>query len=559
MFQIWTRLWLMTALPRDHHQKLQNPPIQGISAATANDSADCIRCGGIFSGNHSNDQNNANSCPSPPYAPDTKMSPRNSHRAVALEPRLRQLTQPPPIRSQSAPNKYSHMNISKTTLIKGAFWTIGSFGIAQFLRLAANVVLARLLAPELFGVMQIFYSLRTGADLISDVGIGQNIIYNKNADDPDFYNTAWTLQLVRGILLWLVCCAAAIPFARFYNSPTLSLVMPVSGFYFVLSGISSNSRFRLQKRMKYNTLTVFETLVGIIASGAQVVLAYISPTIWALVFGALAGTTFATIGSHFLIPDVRHRLFISRRYAREIRSFGKWIFVSSIIFFLSTNFDRLYLAKLIPLGVLGVYGMARALSDLSSTLVARLGNSVIFPFVAAHSQMPRVDLHTQLAPIRMKFLLLAGFGFSIYVSVADLAIGILSHQRSHAASWMRPILIIGAWFSIMSNINESTLLGLGMPSYGAAANSAKFAFLLIGLTLSVLRYGVLGGVTVVAFADLFRYVPILVGQIRERFSFFRQDVVATFMVFGLVCFWEWSRWALGFGTSFDNLPLDAAR
>ena len=58
--------------------------------------------------------------------------------------------------------------------------------------------------------MAIVNSLRTGVDLVSDVGISQNIIHNKNADDPRFYNTAWTLQLIRGFVLWVAC--SSLPF-----------------------------------------------------------------------------------------------------------------------------------------------------------------------------------------------------------------------------------------------------------------------------------------------------------------------------------------------------------
>ena len=95
-----------------------------------------------------------------------------------------------------------NMKISRFAVLKGVGWTVGAYGVGQLVRLLTNVVLARLLAPELFGIMVIVNSLRTGVDLISDVGIGQNIVQNKNADKADFYNTAWSLQLVRGLLLW---------------------------------------------------------------------------------------------------------------------------------------------------------------------------------------------------------------------------------------------------------------------------------------------------------------------------------------------------------------------
>jgi len=447
------------------------------------------------------------------------------------------------------------MKISQILLLKGAIWTACIFAVGQMLRLGTNIILARLLAPELFGIMQIVYGLRTGVELISDVGISQNIIHNKNANDPDFYNTAWCLQLIRGILLWIVFCAAAVPVAKFYHASTLVFVMPVAAFALVLSGFASASYSLIRKRMKYSTLALFDTFVALVFSVTQIILAYISPTIWALVIGSLVGTATYAIGSHLLLPNVRHKIFISKRYAAEILSFGKWIFASSVIYFLSNNFDRLYLAKAIPLELLGVYGIARTFSELLSAAVMQLGSTVIFPFISSHSHMRRKDLHEQLAPIRMKFLLIAGIGFSIFAVTADFVIGILYDQRYHAASWMLPVLILGAWFAILSYLNEWTLMGLGRPNYSAVANSAKFGFLAVGLPIGVAHLGVLGGVLVVAISDLCRYVPMLVGQIQERFSFGRQDVFATAIVFGLIALWEWVRWAAGFGTSFDALPI----
>ena len=66
--------------------------------------------------------------------------------------------------------------------------------------------------------MVLVFTLRTGVELLTDVGIGQNIIYNKNAEDPDVYNTAWTLRAIRGVFLWLLTCAAALPMAHFFKS-----------------------------------------------------------------------------------------------------------------------------------------------------------------------------------------------------------------------------------------------------------------------------------------------------------------------------------------------------
>ena len=449
------------------------------------------------------------------------------------------------------------MKIPHATLTKGAIWTTGSFAIGQLIRFATNVVLTRLLAPELFGIMVIVYTLRSGVELISDVGIGQSIIYNKNAEDPDFYKTAWTLQSIRGIVLWIAACAAAAPMAHFYQIPTLTLIMSVASLVLVLSGFTSVSQFLAQKKLLFAKLAAYEIIVVAISAAGQVGLAYFIPTIWGLVFGLLFSGVTVMIGSHFLLPEIKHRFKISGNYTWQILHFGKWIFLSSIVYFLSISFDRLYLAGVIPLALLGVYGIARNISELLSSMALRLGNVVIFPFIAKHSEMPRADLHNQLGLIRLKYLLIAAFGFSFSAVTVDLAIKLVFDQRYHAIGWMATILITGAWVSILCSLNESTLLGLGKPRYGAIGNSLKFGWLLIALPLSFNYYGVLGSIMVIAISDIFRYMSVIIGQVRERIVFGMQDLFATLLMFGLVGVFEYLRWILGFGTSFDSLPTFA--
>jgi O-antigen/teichoic acid export membrane protein len=450
------------------------------------------------------------------------------------------------------------MTTSTGFLVKGTAWTLGTYGANQVLRLLTNVALARLLAPELFGIMLIVYSLRAGIELVTDIGIGQSIVYNKDADDPDFYNTAWSLGLIRNIVLWLVTLAAAVPVANFYHISILIFILPITTSGLLLGGLTSISRSLLQKRLKIAKLVVFDLFASFISSVGYVVLAYLSPTIWALAFGSLFAPAVVMVGSYFLLPDVKQRFYISGEFARQILHFGKWIFASQLVYFLSTNFDRLYLAKVIPFELLGIYGIARSISELLGGVVMRLGQLVLFPFIASHSQTPRAELRKQLAKIRLTFFLVAALGFSLFVSTADLAIRILYDERYQAATWMLPVLVIGSWFSIMANINEATLLGLGKPSYGAISSSSKFAFLLIGLPLSVKINGLLGAVMIITLADLCRYIPIFVGQRRERFSFGTQDLLATLVVLLLIAFWEWLRWISGFGTSFDTLPIDVS-
>ena len=447
------------------------------------------------------------------------------------------------------------MRIPHVTLAKGAFWTTAAFVVARLISFSTNVVLTRLLSPELFGVMVIVNTIRTAIELTSDIGIGQTIVYNKNADDPNFYNTAWTLKSIRGVLLWAIACALAVPLANFYKSPELKLIVPVASFVLVLSGFTSISQSFLEKRMQIGKLSAFGlTTLAIWASG-QIVLAYFYPTIWALVFGLLLGSATILVGSFFLVPGLEHKFTISKMYVPQILHFGKWIFLSSTVFFLSTSFDRLYFARVIPLALLGVYGISRAISELLSTLVLRMSSVIVFPLISSHSHLSRSDLREQLTSVRLIFLLLASLCFSVSFVTADLVIRLVFDQRYHAAVWMAPVLIAGTWISILCSLNESTLLGLGKPNYAAIGFSLKFCWLLMGLPLSLSYFGIFGCLVVIAVSDVFRYTIVLFGQLRQSFSFGTQDLVVTLLMFGLVGLFEWLRWTAGLGTSAGTLPV----
>src|SRR6202044_1666161 len=180
-------------------------------------------------------------------------------------------------------------------LVTGTVWTVGGFGLSQAIRLATNVALARLLAPELFGTMLIVNTLMTGIQLFSDVGIGQNIIRSPNALEPRFYNTAWSLQIIRSIVIWLIILAAAVPAAHFYGAPILSATLPVSGFSMVLLGFASVSPAILQKKMLFGRLNLFNLATAVISSALFVTFAYLPPSIWALVLGGVIGTAVSTV------------------------------------------------------------------------------------------------------------------------------------------------------------------------------------------------------------------------------------------------------------------------
>ncbi len=101
--------------------------------------------------------------------------------------------------------KRKTISTSLNSRLKSAsFWVAGSHVTSQVIRLGGNLVITRLLVPEMFGVMALANTLMIGVALFSDLGIRQSIIQNNRGMDCDFLNTAWSLQILRGCLLMLM-------------------------------------------------------------------------------------------------------------------------------------------------------------------------------------------------------------------------------------------------------------------------------------------------------------------------------------------------------------------
>ena len=75
------------------------------------------------------------------------------------------------------------------------------------IRFGSNLVMTRLLVPQMFGVMAIATVIMVGLAMFSDLGLRQSIVQSRRGSDPVFLNTAWSVQIVRGLILWLFALA----------------------------------------------------------------------------------------------------------------------------------------------------------------------------------------------------------------------------------------------------------------------------------------------------------------------------------------------------------------
>ena len=440
----------------------------------------------------------------------------------------------------------------KKQAITGTVWTIFGYGTSQCLRLGSNLILTRLLVPELFGLMALVNVFLIGLNLFSDVGIVPSIIQNKRGEDQEFLNTAWTIQVIRGFGLWIGCLLISFPIAQFYEEPRLQILLPIVGLNSIFNGFNSTNVAVLQRRMEVGKSIRFELGTQIIALVVMVTWAWISPSIWALVGGNLVAGLAEMIWSHHLLRKSSQRFAWNKTAVAEITSFGKWIFVSTAMTFLASEIDRLMLGKLFTLEMLSFYIIAFTFADIPEQIVSKLTYQVLYPVIVRSVSLPRKVLREKINKPRWLILWGMAIVLTILVSFGDFLIETLYDARYVQATWILPILALGLWPLILSSTSEKTLLAVGSPNYAAGGNFLKFIYMVIALPLGFHFYGVLGAIIAIAFNDLPFYVLVSYGLCCEKLSTLKQDMAATLSLVVLLAAVLAGRYALGLG-----LPIDA--
>lgn len=422
----------------------------------------------------------------------------------------------------------------RSRAIRGSVWTIAGYGANQVLRLGGNLVLTRLLFPEAFGLMALITVFMRGLTMFSDMGIGPSIIQNKRGDDPAFLNTAWTIQVVRGFLLWLGSCAIALPVAGFYGEPMLARLLPVAGLTALIAGFNSTALFTCNRHLRLGRLTLLELGAYMPGLVVTIVWAWLSRSVWALVGGMLVIAVIKMVLTHVALPGPRNRFAWDRQAGAAIWRFGRWIFVSTTIAFFAMQSDRLLLGKLVPLDLLGIYSIALMLARLPCEIGLRLSAGVLYPALAAHARDGRAALAKTLLDTRRTVLPPAVAATLALVVLAPSFFRLLYDDRYGAAAWMAPLLGISVWFTLLQASADRALLTVEDARSLALSNVGKLIVTGAGSLIGHHLAGIAGFIAGVGLGAAAGHVAVQLAMARRAMPIHRQDLAYTLLLVALV-------------------------
>jgi O-antigen/teichoic acid export membrane protein len=453
----------------------------------------------------------------------------------------------------------SRFRALESRALKGTYFIVAFYGAALGLRFVSSIVLTRLFVPEYFGLMTLVTTIIVGLTLFSHIGLEDSVIQNPRGDEEPFINTAWTIQVLRGIGLWLLLLALAWPVARFYD-PRLFWLLPAIGFGCVFSGISSPNLLSLSRHLGVGRLSALELTGQVVYFVVAIVWAYFSRTIWALVGARLLSELVRALLSYRLANNgVRPRFVLERKAVRSLVTFGKWILIGTALTFLANQSDRLILPKLLPkataLQVLGVYGIAFSLSDLPRQIIAMFSSKVGFPFIAKFAHQPRPEFRKVLLKYRMMVLAAGAVLLTITVCVGDVFILHVYKKPYHGAAWMIAIFGLGLWHTLLYSTTSPAIMSLQKSHYNALANLLYLIALLVLMPLGYSYFGIVGAVAGVAVSDLPMYFVNVYASYRQGLGMLRQDGLMTLFFIGTLATGFAIRHACGLGLPFPGIPL----
>lgn len=396
-----------------------------------------------------------------PQAPDTSLggAPHAATPTAELHRQAEQTVIAPPT--------------ARVSLARSSLCTIGGYAAGQIIRLAGNIIVSRLVFPEAFGLMAIINVMIQGLMMFSDVGIEPALVQNKRGDEPRFYNTAWTVQTLRGLLLFLVTCVLSYPVSQLYHEPRLLYLLPTAAAVTVLAGFNSTALFAVRRHLLIGRLTLLEVSSQLAGVVVMCTWAWLQPSVWAMVAGLGATSLVTLVGSHFLLPAYRNRFAWDRAALGDLFHFGKWVFVSTTITFCALQLDRLMLGRMISLDELGVYSVAAAIAMLPNLLLQALSGTVLYPLLSRLARTSPQALRSQLADAREILLAPAIFCVTGVVLEADTFFSLLYNERYAGAATIAQLMSLGVWATIVSNTLDRALLATGDTRSPAVANFVK--------------------------------------------------------------------------------------
>ena len=373
--------------------------------------------------------------------------------------------------------------------IQGGGWIFALRIITRLFDIIRTLILARLLVPSDFGLIGIALITMSALETFSQTGF-ESALIRKKSITSQFLDTTWSILLLRGIFLFVVIFVSAPLVATFFKNPHATNVLRVISISLILSGISNIGVLYFTKELEFGkqfTLQISSVIVNTVIS---IPLAILFRNVWALVLGLLAGSVTYCLMSYLMHP-YRPKFKIDSAKAKELFSFGKYVFASSVIIFFITQGDDIFVGRFLGMAALGLYTMAYKLSNTPATEISHTISKIIFPVYSKLQDNKIILREAYLKTTQVIALISFPLAGGLFVLAPELTQHLLGSKWMGMVPAMQILCLLGIMRSI-GGPSGSFYYAIGRPDISTKLSSLKLTLLAILIYPLSMKLGITG-------------------------------------------------------------------
>lgn len=372
---------------------------------------------------------------------------------------------------------------------RGGIWLFSLRFLSRGLGFARTIILARLLMPADFGLVGISLLAISTLDFLSQTGL-QPALIQKKVCSRSYTDTAWTLLIIRGLVLFLILFLSAPMISKFFNMPAVDLLIKVIAISVAIMGFRNIGIIFFQKEMQFEKHFKYEIAGSFIDLIISIYLAFLLRNVWAIVWGGLAGNI-TRLGMSYWLSDYRPRIAMEWSKLKELFSFGKWVLGTGIIYSLLVQVDSFSIGKILGPTELGFYQMALLIAFLPSSEISYVVSQITFPAYAAIQDDPQRLKSAYLDVLRFTSLISIPLGVLIFVVAPEFTVLFLGKKWLPIIICMQILVFSGTLISITST-SMPVFSARGKPKYETYLQVCNLIILIILVYPLTKFYGIYG-------------------------------------------------------------------
>lgn len=396
----------------------------------------------------------------------------------------------------------SHTDRLSQRVVRGGLWVFSLRIVQQLFNLARLIILARILSPNDFGLMGIALLTMSSLETFSQTGFQQALIQKKK-DIKSYLDSAWTVLVLRGFILFFILYFIAPYAAVFFKAPEAKSIIRIIGFSVLFRAFKNIGVTYFQKELEFNKEFIYQ-FAGILADFIVAISAVlILQNVWALVFGLLAGNAARCFVS-YLVHPYRPHFSSNLGKATELFGFGKWIFGSSILIFLLSQGDDIFVGKLLGVTALGFYQLAYRISNMPATEITHVISQVTFPaYSKLQDNLPELR-EAYLRTLQFTAFLSIPIAGLIFILAPEFTMIFLGDKWMPMVPAMQVLCILGALRSIVATMGP-VFYSTGNPKIGTQLSIMQLFIMVILIYPLTMKWGIVGTSLVVVLTNIASY------------------------------------------------------